>query len=132
LAGGEISLRGRIKDEAAVDMADHNGHGNQHHNGGHSAEDTADKTQARAIRHDVPSSRDKTREQGKRFKGAADVFWLRAATNAVPPSAPVCKNLQKKSAAPKPRRFVVIFLPVAKAIRVRHTNRLAPLRYSIA
>jgi hypothetical protein len=38
---------------------------------------------------------------------------------------------QKKSAGPKPRRFVVMFLPVAKAVRVRHKS-IFPRRYSIA
>ena len=53
-------------------MTDDNGDSHQHHRSGDAAQDEADKSQTRTIRHDALVSflPDKTREPGKRFNPA--------------------------------------------------------------
>ena len=77
LRGGHLGRRS-IEHEAAVDMADDYGRGHQHHRSGHAAEDEAEESQSRTIRHNASLKShaqslpaDKTLEPGKRFNRTA-------------------------------------------------------------
>src|ERR1041384_6543567 len=77
LVRGDLARRG-VEDEAAIGMTDHHGQSDQHHYGGHAAEDEADKSQARTIRHNTSLKSnaqslpaDKTLTPGKRFNRTA-------------------------------------------------------------
>jgi hypothetical protein len=77
LVRGDLGWCG-IENKAACGMTNHDGHRDEHYHSGHAAEDEAEKSQSRTIRHNTSLKShaqslpaDKTLEPGKRFNRTA-------------------------------------------------------------
>jgi hypothetical protein len=97
LAGSELN-RLNVENKTAIDMADDNSARYQHHRGGDTAEDEADKSQSRTISHDALVSFLLIRRRN-RAKGSA---WLAINRSLAQPS----RGIRARRSMPMPRHNI--------------------------